>query len=175
MRPLREGDVFEIPIGEGRSALGQIITFLAGTRIAFLMVGYPGAYPPGAGGVAVDDILREPPIIEALTTYIPLRQGRWRVVANRPLPGGYVKPLFRIGGPGGDEVVDHNLDRVQGRHRAAGQAKAHTTFAAPTIERCLAAACGLGSHAELDDRLVIPEARRSCAPARPSRWPWHRA
>lgn len=99
---MKEGDIFEIPIGSNKCVLGQIAAM---TKSTLLLIVFSKARSPFIGG----DYKPENADIElmAITFDALLRNGTWTIVGNetvnlKSLP----KPEFLIGLPEHCEVED---------------------------------------------------------------------
>lgn len=91
---LKDGDVFKIPLGDGRAAVGQIV---APYFSAFYMVVFDFVAPEDDLHLHVTEALQAPPVFGGLTFDALFRPGRWQVVRNSAVDGRKFLPAYKTG------------------------------------------------------------------------------
>ncbi|MCQ1957544.1 immunity 26/phosphotriesterase HocA family protein [Arthrobacter sp. zg-Y826] len=103
---LKDGDVFKIPLGDGRAAVGQVVSkYLSGTYYV-LIFDFVAAEEEVSS--LVSEALESEPLFAGLTFDALFRPGRWQVLENRPVDGRKFLPAYKVGWrvPGQYVVVD---------------------------------------------------------------------
>ena len=167
------GDLVQIPLANDIAMLGQIIDFPRGDKRVILLVLYPRTFAPADLDSILPDILAEPPALEAITFDIQLKEGRWAVVGNRPLPAGYAPSLFKAVTPKGYVAMDHHLNIVRDPPGInIKQLRLRTTSDGRIIERVGRALAGLEPWISDYDDYRIPGTISGHQPR--YRLPWRR-
>ncbi|MCQ2001003.1 Imm26 family immunity protein [Arthrobacter zhaoxinii] len=92
---LNDGDVFKIPLGDGRAAVGQIVSkYLT----SYYMVFFDFIAAEEEVPSLVTEALESEPLFAGLTYDGLFRPGRWQVLENRPVDGRKYLPAYIIGG-----------------------------------------------------------------------------
>ena len=81
--PPRKGDVFTIPLDDGRVHLGQVIAFERFDLLFYIVV-FDLVTTPERAPDLVDRTLASRPILAGQTMDALFRPGGWKVVGNRP-------------------------------------------------------------------------------------------
>lgn len=108
------GDVFSIPTGDGRVAIGQL-TAKTG-RLFFISV-FDHVIAEGElqaeADVAIDSALSSPVVLMGLSMHTRIASGHWTYLGERPVAAAHLLPAFKetIGGDGTWHVVDWSGDR----------------------------------------------------------------
>ena len=103
--PPRKGDVFTIPLDDGRVHLGQVIAFERFDLLFYIVVFDLVTTPERAAGL-VDRALASRPILAGQTTEALFRPGGWKVVGNRPSEAARFLPAYKMDTPQGIFVKD---------------------------------------------------------------------
>lgn len=103
--PPRKGDVFTIPLDDGRVHLGQVIAFERFDLLFYIVVFDLVTTPERAAGL-VDRALASRPILAGQTTEALFRPGGWKVVGNRPSDAARFLPAYKMDTPRGIFVKD---------------------------------------------------------------------
>lgn len=91
---LNDGDIFTIPLGDGRVAVGQIISSF---HTAYYVVVFDFAAPEDELPLRVSEALRAEPVLGGLTFDALIRHGHWKLVGNRPVDGKKFLPAYKTG------------------------------------------------------------------------------
>ena len=97
--PPRKGDVFTIPLDDGRVHLGQVIAFERFDLLFYIVVFDLVTTPERAAGL-VDRALASRPILAGQTTEALFRPGGWKVAGNRPSEAARFLPAYKGHAPG---------------------------------------------------------------------------
>ena len=103
--PPRKGDVFTIPLDDGRVHLGQVIAFERFDLLFYTVVFDLVTTPERAPGL-VDRALASRPILAGQTMDALFRPGGWKVVGNRPSEAARFLPAYKRDTPQGIFVKD---------------------------------------------------------------------
>ncbi|MCQ2001001.1 Imm26 family immunity protein [Arthrobacter zhaoxinii] len=151
---LKDGDVFKIPLGDGRAAVGQVVsTYFSGTYyvLIFDFIAAEEEVPS-----LVSEVLESEPLFAGLTFDALFRPGRWQMLENRPVDGRKFLPAYKIGGhtPARCMVVDF----WGTRRRPATDLERETlpfrdTFSSAIFDNAIRAHAGLEPWAEYYDEL----------------------
>ncbi len=161
--PLKDGDVFTIPLGDGRCGFGQVVgTYQKGVHyfaVFELLVDESSAEG------AVDDALASRLVFLAQSLDARLHHGMWRVVANREVDPAMPFPAYKV--DIGYPPVTHVVDHTGGRTRPATEDEAEllpyrTTVAPIALEKALQAKAGLAPWMERFNDLA-PDERATSA------------
>lgn len=101
----RKGDVFTIPLDDGRVHLGQVIAFERFDLLFYTVVFDLVTTPERAPGL-VDRALASRPILAGQTMDALFRPGGWKVVGNRPSDAARFLPAYKMDTPRGIFVKD---------------------------------------------------------------------
>ena len=97
--PPRKGDVFTIPLDDGRVHLGQV-------DLLFYTVVFDLVTTPERAPGLVDRALASRPILAGQTMDALFRPGGWKVVGNRPSEAARFLPAYKRDTPQGIFVKD---------------------------------------------------------------------
>ncbi|MCC9204961.1 immunity 26/phosphotriesterase HocA family protein [Arthrobacter sp. zg-Y769] len=91
---MNDGDVFMIPLGDGRAAVGQAISKYMSTyyMVIFDFVAAEEEVPS-----LVSEALGSEPLYAGLTFDALFRPGRWQVLENRPVDARKFLPAYKVG------------------------------------------------------------------------------
>lgn len=141
--PLEDGDVFKIPLGDGRAAVGQVVSSYLS---AYYIVIFDSVVPEEEVPSLVSEVLGSGPLFAGLSRDALFRPGRWQVVDNRPVESRKYLPAYKAGWrvPGEYMVVDFTGSR---RRPATDLEKEilpnRMTFSAAIFEDAIRAHVGL--------------------------------
>ena len=91
-RGVRPGDVFAVPLGDGRFALGQV--FARQDPILYL-----GAFSGAAtelGSVKPDEVVGRELVLGGNFLDSPFSRGDWPILGNAPVRGGIPFPCYKV-------------------------------------------------------------------------------
>ena len=91
---LNDGDVFKIPLGDGRAAVGRIVAPYLST---YYVVIYDFVASEEEIPSLVTQALESEPLFAGLTFDALFRPGRWQVLENRPVDGWQFLPAYKVG------------------------------------------------------------------------------
>lgn len=97
----KAGDVFQIPVDEEHVAFGQVLE--TGDAMCHFVV-RDGLYGRKEDH-DLDEVVREPVILYSWSSCRLLKNGRWKVVGNRPVDAGTLPPVEFVEMEGPDEFV----------------------------------------------------------------------
>ncbi|MCQ2001002.1 Imm26 family immunity protein [Arthrobacter zhaoxinii] len=152
---MKDGDVFKIPLGDGRAAVGQIVSEHLSE---YYVVIFDFVAPEEEVPSRVTEALESEPLFSGLSLDALFRPGRWQVLENRPVDGRNFLPAYRIviGGPG--NVMAENF-RATRRRPATDLEKEilpfRDTFSAAIFERAMRAHVGLEPWRDVFDELRV--------------------
>lgn len=147
----RTGDVFVIPVGDDRVAVGQIVQQGSSTQMPWVAV----FWPP----IDDDDLERQFPA-QIATAPVLLGQaimlrGRWRRVANAEVIAPIPWPAFKVStAPGVFQVVGH--DGVAHHQASEGEIESlpfMSSWSSASFEHAIAALAGLQEWNDFHNRL----------------------
>ncbi|MCQ1957545.1 immunity 26/phosphotriesterase HocA family protein [Arthrobacter sp. zg-Y826] len=102
---LKDGDVFTIPLGDGRAAVGQVVSSY--TDEPYVLI-YDFVAPEEEIPSLVSEALGSEALFAGLSLTGRFRWGRWQVLGNRPVDGRKFLPAYKIGWRvPGDFVVEN--------------------------------------------------------------------
>ena len=158
---LTDGDVFKIPLGDGRAAMGQVISSY---QSAYYVVIFDFVAPEEEVPALVSEVLESEPLFAGLSFDALFRPGRWQVLENRSVDGRKFLPAYQIafGAPGNVVVEDFWATR---RRPATDLEKAilpfRDTFSPAIFERAMRAHVGLEPWRDVFDDLRVVEGVKS--------------
>ena len=138
---VKVGDVFEIPIDENLSYIGQVISRY---KAAWYVIVFDHAVPPGNAD-HVTAALRSPALLGGVTFDARFRPGMWTIVGNEPVDSTKYLPALTYGAQRPDGATLTNFEGTKERVATADEARRapELTFFAPVlIERALKAHLG---------------------------------
>jgi len=155
VRPrLAVGDVFVIPLGDGRAGVGQIVG--AYGKDAFYFAVFDGVLPLAeVKGRAIEFLGRRVRFL-ALSLDAKLYVGHWTIVGHVPVAASFPLPAYKeaVGAPPGYEVVDFSGTLRRPATPAEAAKLPNRKVVAPVrLERALKAAEGLEPWHEAFDEL----------------------
>lgn len=114
---LRVGDVFSVPLDDQRFGLGQVVATFG--KDAYFFALFEPAFER-AEEPDLEQAVRAPVAVLALSLDAKIAAGDWVVLGNRPVADGMPLPAFKemVGGPDRVDVVDFSGER---RRRAQGE------------------------------------------------------
>ena len=91
---LSDGDIFTIPLGDGRVSVGQIISSF---HTAYYIVVFDFAAPEEELPSRVPEALKAEPILSGLTFDALISHGHWKLLGNWPVDGKKYLPAYKTG------------------------------------------------------------------------------
>lgn len=155
-RILHVGDVFTIPVGDGRAGIGQAVA-LYGNDAYFLAVFdvvSDGSNPSLDTDVVADATVR----FLALTLDAKIHAGHWRIIGRAPVRAGLPMPAYKeaVGTADHFDVVDYSgTKRRRATDAEVGLLPNRKIVAPVRLERALRASLGLEPWLEAFDDLRI--------------------
>lgn len=158
---LKDGDVFKIPLGDGRAAIGQVVSsYMAQLYVVIFDFVAPEEEVPSL----VSEALESEPVFAGLTFDALFRPGRWQVLENRPVNGRKFLPAYKVGGGGPGRFRVENFWATLSRP-ATDLEKAllpfRDTFSPAIFERAMRAHVGLEPWRDVFDDLRVVEGVKS--------------
>lgn len=151
---LRDGDVFSIPLGDGRAGLGQIVGHYGESAYFFAI--FDSVVPEQEIPIKFQDLLAGPVKFLALSMDAKLHVGDWRVVAQAPIRADIPLPAYKEAVTTHDhiDVVDHSGTRRRRATKAEATSLPNRSIVAPVrLERALKASLGLEQWLEAYEEL----------------------
>ncbi|WIE73865.1 Imm26 family immunity protein [Curtobacterium sp. MCJR17_020] len=112
------GDIFTVPLGDGRAALGQVI---GKYKSSLYVVVFDLVVPEDAvQSLDLSDVAATPPLLARMTFDARFRPGMWQIVGNRAPDQRRFLPAFSYGSDDYDGVQVTNFDGTRTR-RAVGR------------------------------------------------------
>lgn len=109
---LKDGDVFTVPLGDGRAAVGQVVsTYLS----AHYVVIYDFVAPEDNIDLDAADSLQTEPLFGGLTFDALFRPGRWQVLGNSVVDGTKFLPAYKTGASEIGNCVIENFKGTRSR------------------------------------------------------------
>jgi hypothetical protein len=153
-RRLKTGDVFVVPLGDGRAGVGQVVGSYG--KDAYFFAIFDAAFPADEVERRANEVVREPVLFVALSMDAKIHAGHWTVVGSSPVPEHVPLPAYKeaVGSPTQFDVVDY----AGSRRRPATQVEAATlpnrkVVAPVRLEKALRASKGLEPWLEIFDEL----------------------
>ncbi|UWX98479.1 immunity 26/phosphotriesterase HocA family protein [Arthrobacter zhaoxinii] len=108
---MKDGDVFKVPLGDGRAAVGQVVSKYLSATYYVLIFDFIAAEEEVPS--LVSEALKSEPLFAGLTFDALFRPGRWQVLENRPADGRKYLPAYKVGWhvPGQYVVEDFRATR----------------------------------------------------------------
>ena len=107
---MNDADVFKIPLGDGRAAVGQVVSSYLSTPyvVIFDFIAAQEEVPS-----LIPEALESEPLFAGLTFDALFRPGRWQLLENRPADGRKSLPGYKVGWhvPGQYVVEDFSATR----------------------------------------------------------------
>ncbi|MCA0295238.1 MAG: immunity 26/phosphotriesterase HocA family protein [Actinobacteria bacterium] len=128
---LRDGDVFSIPLGDGRAGLGQIVGHY-GTSAYFFAI-FESVLPEQEIPIKFQDLLSGPVKLLALSMDAKLHVGDWKVVATTPIG----RRLLRDAPPKSDQGRGHEPALPKDRGPSTPRTRAEGESGTGTMARSL--------------------------------------
>lgn len=140
-----EGDVFSIPLGDGRSGFGQVVATYQERGVYYVAI-FDTIVEEAVLEESADDAIASRLLFLSLTLDSRLHHGMWRVIGPRAVAPDLPFPAYKvdIGFPPAPHVVDHLGERT--RPATADEAAllpVRTTVAPIALEKALQAKAGL--------------------------------
>jgi hypothetical protein len=148
------GDVFIVPLPDGRAALGQIVGTYG--KDAYYFAVFERVYTADAAPDRAREALAGPVRLLALSMDAKLHVGDWSVVGHGPVSEAVELPAYKeaVGRPGEYDVVDFSGARRRTATRGEVAALPNRKVVAPVrIEKALRASLGLEPWSEAYDEL----------------------
>ena len=112
------GDIFTVPLGDGRAALGQVI---GKYKSSFYVVVFDLVVPEDAvQSLDLSEVAATPPLLARMTFDARFRPGMWQIVGHRAQDQARFLPAYSFGSDDYDGVRVTNFDGTRMR-RATGQ------------------------------------------------------
>ncbi|MCQ2001004.1 Imm26 family immunity protein [Arthrobacter zhaoxinii] len=151
---MKDGDVFKIPLGDGRAAVGQVVSKYLSATYYVLIFDFIAAEEEVPS--LVSEALESEPLFAGLTFDALFRPGRWQMLENRPVDGRKFLPAYIIGGhnPARCMVVDFWAKRRRPATDLERETLPHRKTRTPAIfDNAIRAHAGLEPWIEYYDEL----------------------
>lgn len=155
-RHLSVGDVFVVPVGDGRTAIGQVVGTYGNDAYFFAI--FERVFESEVGEEQAMEALADPVRFLALSLDAKLHAGHWTIVGNAPVGAAVELPAYKeaIGRPGQVDVVDHSGTRRRPATPSEAAALPNRKVVAPVrLEKALRASLGLEPWTEAYDELRV--------------------
>lgn len=159
--PLKSGDAFKIPLGDGRAALGQVI---AAHLASIYIVVFDFAVPEEQLASRVPEALKADPVFSGLTFDGHFKPGQWEVLGNYPADKTRFLPAYKLGT---SEFGDCRVIDFEGKRWRPATALEEEiipfrkTTSSIRFERAIRAHMGLGPWNPAFDRIRAKEVVKS--------------
>ena len=150
------GDVFVVPIGDGRAGIGQVVG--AYGKDAYYFAIFDSVLPIEEAESRLGEALEAPVLFLALSLDAKIHVGHWLVVGSAPVAESVPLPAYKeaVGVPPRFEVVDYSGNLRRAATEAEAAALPNRKVVAPVrLERALKAALGLEPWLEAFDELRV--------------------
>jgi len=154
---LKPGDVFTIPLGDGRFGLGQAVD--VGRHDSVYMVVFDAVLADESEIVDLAELVATAKFLLATwASSVQVEIGRWKVLGRVPAREDFPRPAFKvaIGGPRNVHVEDWAMMR---RRPATPEEVARlpfrSSFSAMAVESALKGVLGLGPKLEGDEDMYM--------------------
>lgn len=157
------GDVFVVPVDDGRAAVGQIVGGFG--RNAYYFAIFDSVMPIDIATSRAAETATAPVLFLALSMDAKLHAGHWLIVGQAPVSAHIPLPAFKesVGSPTQFEVVDYSGTRRRPATRTEADALPNRKVVAPVrLEKALRASLGMEPWLETFDELR-PEGRITTA------------
>jgi hypothetical protein len=154
--PIKEGDIFAIPISSERVALGQVAWR---RRQAYLLVVFEGLYP-SKHLPDLDAAVERPIRLQTLTFDALIHGGRWPMVGRRRVAAERIAtPQHKVmTGPDEYSVTDFTGKIIRPANQGDIEQLPSLTYVSPIrLEHAAQALAGLGPWTDAYIRLLPPE------------------
>ncbi|UWX98481.1 immunity 26/phosphotriesterase HocA family protein [Arthrobacter zhaoxinii] len=152
---MKDGDVFKIPLGDGRAAVGQVVSSYIGE---YYVIIYDFVAPEEEVPSMVSEALESKPLFAGSSLGGRFRSGRWKVLGNMPVDGRKFLPAYKIGWRIPGEYVVENFWGTRRRRATDLEVQIlpfRATHSAAFFEHAMQAHVGLNAwHEAFDDVLV---------------------
>jgi len=141
---LAVGDVFIVPVGDGRVGVGQIVGTYG--KDAYYFAIFDTVLPLDEAGDRLSEALACPVLFLALSMDAKLHVGHWTVVGRAPVAADMPLPAYKeaVGVPSHVEVVDYSGTRRRPATPIEAEALPNRKVVAPVrLEKALRASLGL--------------------------------
>ena len=158
---LKLGDVFTIPLGDGRFGLGQAVD--VGPHDSVYMVVFDAVLADESEIVDLAELVATAKFLLATwASSVQVEIGRWKVLDRVPAREDFPRPAFKvaIGGPGNIHVEDWGMTRRRpATPEEAARLPLRSSFSAMSVENALKGLLGLGPKLEGDEDILasLPE------------------
>ncbi|MCC3271715.1 immunity 26/phosphotriesterase HocA family protein [Arthrobacter zhangbolii] len=158
---LKDGDVFKVPLGDGRAAVGQVIStyFSAHYVVIFDFVAQEDDIE-----LNVTSALQSRPAFGGLTFDALFRPGRWQVLGNSVVDGRKFLPAYKTGA---SEIGNCVIEDFKGtRRRPATEVEEaivpfRTTISPIILERAMKAHVGMEPWLDAFDEVRLGQTVKS--------------
>jgi len=154
VKRLKVGDVFTVPVGDGRAAIGQIVG-VYGKRAYYFAI-YAAVFPLEESESRVERALQGRLLFMALSMDAKIYVGDWIVLGSAPVDEAIPLPAYKeaVGWPIRYDVVDYSGKRRRKATKAEAASLPNRTVVAPVrLEIALRADLGLEPWVEELDEL----------------------
>lgn len=156
---LHGGDVFSVPLGDGRCGVGQVVGRYGKDAYFFAMFDVASRC---TDPLDIDAAMRSRVLFLALSFDAKLAVGHWTVVDNRPVSCGNLLPAYKeaVGTAHEIDVVDYSGERRRKATSAEAEILPNRKIVAPVrLEKALKAKFGLEPWDEIYSDLAPDENR----------------
>jgi hypothetical protein len=151
---LKRGDVFTVPIGDGRAGVGQVVAKYL--RNAFLFAIFDYLVPSEEASLSATNGLRAPVLLLALSFDGKVHAGHWKVVGSAPIRSDIPLPAYKeaVSQQGRLDIVDVTGELRRPATDAEAARLPNRKIVAPVrLERALRAHAGLEPWLDAYDEL----------------------
>lgn len=142
-RRLKVGDVFTVPIDDGRAGIGQIVATYGKDAYYFAIF---DVVAPNSGSIDLEQALNARVVFLALSLDAKLAAGHWALVGHQPVRQDMPLPAFKeaVGSPDRIDVVDYAGEQRRPAEGAEAELLPNRKVVAPVrLEKALRAKHGL--------------------------------
>ncbi len=148
-----QGDVFGVPLGPDKVALGQVVARPSSGQI-WIAIFWPPSQTLEVND-RLEDLIATPPVLLGQTYDLFLMSGRWPRIKNSGVAAAIPWPVFKIASaPGVYEVVDHEgIVRRRASNDEAEKLPFESVLSPAGVEMAVAALAGAAEWREMFNQL----------------------
>ncbi|QIG39396.1 hypothetical protein G5T42_07790 [Microbacterium sp. 4R-513] len=153
-RKTEVGDVFIVPVGDGRAGVGQVVANYRSSALYFAIL--EDLVPVDATEAQAVKATGSPVVLLALSLDAKLHVGDWVTVGNAPVAAGMPLPAYKelVAVPDQFDVVDYSGNRRRRATPAEVELLSNRRVLAPIlVEEALRALIGVGTWLDIFDDL----------------------
>jgi len=148
---VKSGDIFTLPLGDGRVALGQVVGKYKRSAL-YVIIFDTGAPEDAVQSLDLSEVTGTQPLLARMTFDARFRPGMWQIVGNRTPNQRGLLPAFSFGSDDYDGVQVTNFDGTRMRPARGNEA---TDVPRLVIDAPIALEKAARAHYGLEPRLPV--------------------